>query len=192
MNCSDFKRLVTKNRSFRRFDQKGRISRARLRKLVDLARLTPSAGNIQPLKYLISNEPQRNAKIFACLAWASYLTSWSGPAASERPTAYIIMLADRSLKPDCACDLGIAAQTIMLGATAAGLGGCMLGSLQRERLRRVLKIAKRYEILLVLALGQPAEKVVLERAQAGQIRYWRDQRGRQHVPKRTLQEIILE
>jgi len=140
---------------------------------------------------MLSGEPKRNARIFPCLGWAGYLRPWQGPAEGERPAAYIVILGDNTLRRDCQYDAGIAAQSIMLGAAARGLGGCMIGSIQRERLRQILKIPGRYEVLLVLALGKPAEKVVLEKAKDGNIKYWRDSKDVHHVPKRSLKEIIL-
>jgi len=90
------------------------------------------------------------------------------------------------------CDHGIAAQSILLGAAEKGLGGCMIGTVQREELRNALDIPARYEILLVLALGKPREKVVIEAADnTGDIKYWRDSQGTHHVPKRPLDELCL-
>jgi nitroreductase len=191
MNISAFKQLVIKNRTYRRFDQRFCIRRSLLRALVDLGRLSASGGNIQPLKYMLACDPAQNALIFPCLAWAGYLKSWPGPAEGERPTAYIVILGDTALRRECQYDAGIAAQSIMLGAAALGLGGCMIGSIRRDLLRATLKVAKRYEMLLVLALGRPAEKVVLGKVRGGNIKYWRDSKSAHHVPKRSLKEIVL-
>ncbi len=184
--------LITRNRSYRRFDQSVAVSLDTLRELVDLARLSASAANRQPLKYILSADPEKNARIFPCLGWAGYLTDWGGPAEGERPTAYIIILGDQTISEDVGCDHGIAAQSIMLGATERGLGGCMIGSIKRLPLRQALDIPDRYQILLVLALGKPAETVVLETVGAdGDIKYWRDASGVHHVPKRPLDELII-
>lgn len=191
MRINTFKTLVVKTRTFRRFDQAHRVKRAELLDLVDLARLSASGGNLQPLKFILSCDPKRNARIFPCLAWAGYLKAWGGPFKGERPAAYIIILGDTTIRREFGCDHGIAAQSIMLGATVKGLGGCIIGSIKRERLRDVLAIPVKYEILLVLALGRPMEKVVLEAVQDGNIKYWRDAKGRHHVPKRSLREIVL-
>ncbi len=189
---SDFRDLVLRNRTYRRFDESHPISRETLVKLVDLARCTASASNLQPLKYILSNDPEANAKIFRCLAWARYLEDWDGPQPGERPSAYIVILVDEAIAKDWWCDDGIAAQTILLGAVEKGLGGCMLGAIQRDRLRKELDISEHLKIRLVLALGRPAEKVVLENAQPdGDIRYWRDEAGVHHVPKRGLEELIV-
>ncbi|MBI2441119.1 MAG: nitroreductase family protein [Lentisphaerae bacterium] len=187
-----FKTLVAKTRTVRRYYQEQQVKRSQLLDLVNLARLSPSGGNLQPLKFILSCNRKRNARIFPCLAWAGYLKSWSGPVEGERPAAYIVILGDTVIRRDFGCDHGIAAQSIMLGAATMGLGGCMIGSIQRERLRKALAIPEKYEILLVLALGRPKEKVVLETVKDGDIKYWRDARGRHHVPKRSLRELVLK
>ena len=159
---------------------------------MDLARCSGSAANLQPLKYTLSCGPERNAAIFPHLVWAGYLEDWDGPAEGERPSAYIAILGDTEIAPSFGCDHGIAAQSILLGATEKGLGGCMVGSIDRKGLRKTLGIADRYEILLVLALGKPRETVVVDPVGAsGDIRYWRDSAGTHHVPKRPLDEIIV-
>ncbi|PKO20349.1 MAG: nitroreductase [Chloroflexi bacterium HGW-Chloroflexi-1] len=184
--------LIHKNRSYRRFHQEVPVSLETLRALVNLARLSASAGNLQPLKYILSCDPETNARIFPHLAWAGYLADWGGPAEGERPAAYIIILGDTEICKSFGCDHGIAAQSIMLGATERGLGGCIIGSIDRNGLRQTLGIPDRHQILLVLALGKPREIVVLEEVgPAGDIRYYRDAEGVHHAPKRSLDELIL-
>jgi nitroreductase len=184
--------LVTKNRSYRRFDEHFVITRKVLTELVDLARLTASAANKQPLKYFLSCDRQTNADIFGCLAWAAYLPEWPGPTEGERPSAYIIMLGDKDISASYNYDNGIAAQTILLGAVDKGLGGCMLAGVQRPKLREILNIPEKYEILLVIALGKPIETVIIEPVKAdGDIKYWHDGEGKHHVPKRSLDEVII-
>jgi len=184
--------LILKNRSYRRFYEEVDIKLETLEEFVDLARLSASARNAQPLKYILSCDRHKNSLIFPHLAWAAYLKSWSGPAEGERPSAYIIILGEREISRFVDCDAGIAAQSILLGATEKGLGGCMIASVDREELRKVLEIPPRYEILLVLALGKPKEKVVIETVgPSGDTKYWRDDEGVHHVPKRPLDEIII-
>jgi len=185
--------LITKNRSYRRFFQEVAIERQTLRELVDLARLSASGGNLQPLKYILSCDRQKNALIFPHLAWAGYLKDWPGPCEGERPSAYIIILGDTEIAKSFGCNHGIAAQSILLGATEKGLGGCIIASIQREELRKALDMPPRYEILLVVALGKPKETVVIETVgPAESIKYWRDNKDVHHVPKRALDDIILD
>ena len=186
------KGLILKNRSYRRFFQEKPIKLEILRELVDLARLSPSASNLQPLKYILSNDPKKNALIFPHLAWAGYLKGWSGPSEGERPSAYIIILGDTKISKSFGCDHGIAAQTILLGGTEKGFGGCVIGSIDEEGLRKALEIPNHFEILLVIALGKPKEKVKVEKVgPSGDIKYWRDKEGIHHVPKRNLDDIII-
>jgi len=185
--------LIIKNRSYRRFHQEVIIEYEILRELVDLGRLSASAANMQPLRYILSCDSKKNALIFQYLAWAMYLKDWSGPAEGERPSAYIIILEDKQIEHPLHCDHGIAAQSILLGATEKGLGGCIIGAINKPKLRQVLNIPERYEIILVLALGKPREKVVIEKLKPdGSIKYWRDSKGVHHVPKRALDDIILQ
>jgi nitroreductase len=186
------KDLVTKNRSYRRFYHDKPVTKKQLEDLVDLARLSPSTANLQPLKFVISCTPKKNEMIFSCLAWAGYLKDWPGPEEAERPAGYIIILGDTEIMRDFSCNHGIAAQSILLGATEMGFGGCMIGSIQRKRLAELLRIPDRYEILLVLAIGEPKERVVITEAKDGEIKYWRDANKTHHVPKRSLNEIILD
>jgi nitroreductase len=184
--------LVLRNRSYRRFDEEARVERGTLRELVDLARHSGSAMNLQPFKYMLSCDPERNAAIFPHLAWAGYLKDWDGPAQGERPSAYIVILGDTQIARSFGCDHGIAAQSILLGAVERGLGGCMISAIDHKGLRKALAIADRYKVLLVIALGKPKETVVVEPVGAsGDIRYWRDADGTHHVPKRSLDEIII-
>lgn len=160
------KDMVLKTRSYRRFHQDIVIKSETLRELVDLARLSASAANRQPLKYVLSCDPGKNNMIFKHLSWAGYLKEWTGPKAGERPSAYIVVLGDREISQSFGHDAGIAIQNILLGATEKGLGGCIIGSIRREGLRIALDVPERFEILLVLVLGV------------------------HHVPKQRLDDII--
>lgn len=186
------KDLILRNRSYRRFYQSERISKTQLLDWVDLARNSASARNAQPLKYLLSTEETLNAEIFEHLAWAGYLTQWPGPEEGERPSAYIIMLYDTRISGNYLCDDGIATQSILLGATEAGFGGCIIYSVNRSQLRATLSLPDHFEIVQVLALGKPKETVVLEVIKEGDVKYWRDENQVHHVPKRPLEEIIVE
>jgi nitroreductase len=186
------KELVLAARSCRRFHQGRAVPLQDLQDLVDMARLTPSAANLQPLKYVLSASPEINAAIFPCLGWAAYLKDWPGPEEGERPAAYIVLLGDTAISDNVEWDHGIAAQTIQLGATEKGLGACMLGSLNRNKLRQILDLPEGLDILLVLALGVPAETRTLEPVGTdGSIKYYRDETEVHHVPKRSLAEVLV-
>lgn len=187
-----FNEIVEKNRSYRRFNEKQAITKDELKDLVNMARLIPSAQNLQPLKYIIAEEPAKCAIIFQSLFWAGYLTDWAGPEPGQRPSAYIIIVSDREISKSVKWDHAIAAQTILLGATSKGFNGCIIGSANKDRLSRDIKIPDTYEIELVIALGYPVEKIILEDIEPGSsIKYYRDSQGNHHVPKRKLADIII-
>jgi nitroreductase len=190
----DFSQLVRASRSVRRFRQDAAVEGATLEWLADLARFCPSARNAQPLKYVLVNDPAMCATIFPSLAWAGYLKDWPGPAEGERPAAYVAMLQDHRVADSVDCDHGIAAQTILLGAVSRGLAGCILGAIDRKALAVTLGLAEHFTVLLMLALGQGAETVLVDDlddpTDKTAIRYWRDAESRHHVPKRTLDHLI--
>ncbi|MDX9780673.1 MAG: nitroreductase family protein [bacterium] len=185
------KTLLLKNRSYRRFYPEPALSEAELKDLIEAARFSPSARNDQPLKYLILHSRKACNAIFPFLAWAGYLSQWPGPSESERPTSYIIMLLDKQISDQADTDAGIACQSIMLSAVEKGFGGCILGAIQREGIRRIFNIDQAYEIRYVIALGKPSESVVTETHRNGNTRYYRSEDGTHHVPKRSREELIL-
>ena len=159
---------------------------------MDLARKIPSAGNRQLLRYVLCCSPEVTSKIFETLGWAGSLPDWPGPEAGERPTAYIVIVTDQFSWDWIRVDLGIAAQTVLLGAVAKGLGGCMLGNVRKETLRQVIGLNEGLEILLVIALGKPIEEVVLEDVSEGEATtYYRSDDKVHHVPKRRLEDLVL-
>lgn len=185
--------LIPRARTVRKFRENQPVTTETLRSLVDLARLSPSAANLQILKYCLSNTPERNRVVFENLAWAGYLKDWPGPAEGERPAAYILQMSDEQAGAAREVDAGLALQSMVLGAASRSLGTCILGSVNRSRLQETLKLPSRYRILYVLALGAPAEEVKVEpMGPDGDVRYWRDEEGIFHVPKRSLEDLIVE
>jgi nitroreductase len=185
------KDLIQKNRSYRKFRPDKAVKREVLINLIDMARFAPSSKNRQPLKYILVTNYDECEFVFSHLKWAWYIRDWEGPAAEERPKAYIIMLLDTQLNDRADFDAGIAAQTILLGATEKGLGGCIVRTVNRYELGKYYDLDPHLEIVLVIALGEPAEEIQLEEDdRAGNMEYWRDDNGVHHVPKRPLNELI--
>ncbi|MDD4223058.1 MAG: nitroreductase family protein [Candidatus Cloacimonetes bacterium] len=184
--------LVKKNRSYRRFDEERRFSREELLALIDHARLAPSAMNLQPLRYRLVYSPEECGSLFPHTRWGGYLKDWSGPQPGERPAAYLLMCLPHNAGRMQFVDTGIAGQSILLAAAEQGWGGCMLGSVDKDEVHRIFSLPEELEIVLAIALGVPAEKIVLnEIGRQGGIEYWRDEAGIHHVPKRKLDELIL-
>ncbi len=183
--------LIKKNRSYRRFDASVRILDETLIELIDLARQASSARNGQALKYLLLNKKEDCDFVFPLLSWAGYLADWDGPSEDERPTAYIVVLKDTEITSNIHCDHGLAIQNILLGAVEKGFGGCIIGAVKKEAVQSHFNIPEHLEIMYILALGKPSEAVVLEDMKDNDIKYWRDENNIHHVPKRSLEEIII-
>ena len=182
--------LVKRARSYRRYDPTKAVSTDDLKEFVEAARLTPSAGNLQRLRYLALTEKSEVLTLTKEVKWAGYLPDWDGPSDAEAPAAYLILLSPESTGVS-QIDVGIAAETILLAAAEKGVGGCMILNFPREALTERYKLAGKYRIELVISLGVPAEKVELEEMKGDNVRYYRDQNDVHRVPKRALSEVFL-
>jgi len=184
--------LIRKNRSYRRFHEEKEISLSVLENLVDLTRYCASGRNLQPLKYFLSSDPKLNKLIYPSLVWAGYLPHWHGPEAGEQPAAYIVICEDAMISSEASFDVGIAAQTISLGAMGLGIGSCIILSFNKLDLTYLFHLEEYMKPVMVIALGYPKEKVVIEQLEDGDsVKYWRDEDEVLHVPKRKLEDIII-
>ena len=179
---------ITSRRTIRKYVQKD-VPQEVLLRCVDAARLSPSGANRQPLKYVIVNDQELIKEVFGTLSWARYLPDYQ-PSDHEMPRAYIVVVLDRNIHENAGHDAGIAAMSISMVAYDEGLGSCILGSVNREKLKVILKVPDGLDIVLVVALGYPAENPVADEVKAGDIKYWLDENGVLHVPKRNLKEVV--
>ena len=187
------KDLVYQNRSYRAFDESRPITAENMRALIDLARPVASGMNKQPLRYRIVSEKAELAKMLTNTRYAGAL-SIKLPPEGQKPTGFIVIFNDTETNsPDFLSfkDCGIAAQTILLGAAEMGFGGCMLASFDPVRLNEDLGIPARYQPVLAIALGTPAETVMVEDADEITAPYYRDEQNVHHVPKRKLEDVLL-
>ena len=179
---------IVERRTVRKYT-KGSVPKDVLEKCVDAARLSPSGMNRQPLKYIIVNDEKLLAKVFSTTSWAGYLPDY-GPSEEEMPRAYIIVLLDKEIRKSCGHDAGIAVMSISMVAYEEGLGSCILGAIERAKLRSVLKIPDNLEIVLAVALGYPAENPIVDKVKDDDIKYWLDNNDVLYVPKRELKDIV--
>ena len=179
---------VAKRRTIRKYKQEG-VPEEVLVRCVDAARLSPSAANRQPLKYIIVNDRGLLRPVFSTLSWAGYLPDYQ-PSEEEMPRAYIAILLDKEIRKDPGDDAGIAAMSISMVAHDEGLGSCIVGAVDREGLRKVLNVPENLDIVLVVSLGYAAENPVTDKVIEGDIKYWLDKDGVLHVPKRSFKEVV--
>jgi len=184
--------LIKKNRSYRRFYEEEEMDLNLLKSLVNLARFSASARNMQSIRYKIINDANTKLQLFPLLKWAGYLEHWDGPIEGERPSAYILLLNDEIVSNNYYCDDGLMTQNITLGAVKKGFGACIIAAIDRPRLRALLNIDDKYKIIHIIALGKPKEEIVLEDIdETESIKYWRDSKAVHHVPKRKLDDLII-
>lgn len=186
--------LMISTRTVRRFREDIPVSGDTLEKLVELTRYCASGRNAQPLRYLAVTSEEERDKIFPLLKWAGYFQDWDGPEPGERPVAYLVQCLDTAYGADCLCDDGLQLEAITLGMHTLGLGGCIIKAFNRPALEKAFGLNSRYVPRYVLAIGYPAEKVVLEDMSGekdADFKYFRTPDGVHHVPKRPLTELLL-
>ena len=195
MTYPDVFSLTHAARSIRAFDPSRPIDSDTLRYLVDCARLTPSAENLQPLKYRIV-EGDEAARILPLTRWAGYLKDKQLPPDGMAPSGYIVICHDLAVcerSEYSTMDAGIAAQTVNLAARERGFGTCMIGSFEHDAVAELLLLPRTVEPLLVIALGTPAEApIICSLPSDGSTRYFRDDADLHFVPKRSLEEVLIK
>lgn len=179
---------IVERRTVRKYTKES-VPKDVLEKCMDAARLSPSGMNRQPLKYIIINDEKLLEKVFGTTSWAGYLPDYQ-PSEEEMPRAYIIVLLDKEIRKNCGHDAGIAVMSISMVAYEEGLGSCILGAIERAKLRRILNVPDNLEILLAVALGYPSENPIVDKVKNGDIKYWLDNDNVLHVPKRELKDIV--
>ena len=181
--------LIISRRSIRQFKQEP-VSRYILQKFINASRLAPSAANRQPLEFVVVDEEKIRKEVFTCLKWAAYIAPEGNPKPGHEPVAYIVVLVNSEIREKgFEWDVGAAIENMILAALEKGIGSCWLLSVDREKLREILNIPENYKIDSVLALGYPDENPVIEDMKDS-IKYWKDQAGQLHVPKRKLEDVI--
>ncbi|MHA2183025.1 MAG: nitroreductase family protein [Promethearchaeota archaeon] len=187
-----FEEIIYQRRTIRRFKQDP-VPLDTLKKLVDYARVAPMAKNVQALDFIIVVNPEIREKLFPLVGWAGSLPpDQRTPEKGREPTAYIIILVNNDVKPAYVdFDVGAAAENILLGAVNFGLGSCWMGNVRFQKLKALLEVPDFYVIKQVISLGIPDEESTMEPF-SDSYKYWKDEKGNMHVPKRDLEDIIFK
>jgi nitroreductase len=140
---------IRKRKSIRSYEA-APVASEKLIKLLEAARLAPSAGNIQPWRFILVLDPQKRKRIAKGCRFGHFL--------AESPIV-IVGCADQKASPRWhAMDTCIAMQNLVLAATGEGLGTCWIGSFNEKTIRGMLKVPNHLKIVALLALGYPREK----------------------------------
>ncbi|MFW6176272.1 MAG: nitroreductase family protein [Thermoplasmatota archaeon] len=174
---------IKKRRSIRKFKDES-VDREILKKCVNAGRLSPTAANLQPLKFLTITKKLN--RVFSATSWGGYL-DWD-PKEKNMPRAYIAILKDR--EKGWEIDVGLAAQSVCLTAVNEGLGTCILGAIDKEKLSSLLPIPDGFELKLLIALGYPDENSeVVE--DSDNVEYYYEGNTLK-VPKKPIEDIWIE
>ncbi|WP_449024805.1 nitroreductase family protein [Peptostreptococcus stomatis] len=188
----NFKELVKSNRTCRRYDGTKSITRQDLLDLVDLVRYAPCGKNKQALRFALVADEETKAKVFDNIFWAGYLRDWDGPVEGERPGGYILAFEDSNYGKAMTEDIGIAAQTLGLGARAEGKAVCIFRAYRENEIKEALGLGDNLKLVLVVAVGYPLEEVVIDDIHEGDdIKYYRDQDQVHHVPKIVTEDLLI-
>ena len=182
---------ILERRTIRKFKQ-DKISDDILKKLLNAGRVAPSAGNIQPLKYVLVTSDDNVARVFDNVKWAAYIAPEGDPKEGERPTAYICILVDKDIRKDYyQIDIGLAAENIMLSAWEENIGCCLMGAIDRDNISNILDIDNdRYILDSVIALGYINQEAIFKDTD-NSIKYYLED-DILHVPKRKMDDILLK
>ncbi|MBD5370226.1 MAG: nitroreductase family protein [Bacteroides sp.] len=194
MEFESLRELMKSARSVRRFQEDREVSRETLERLVELVRYCPSGRNAQSLRYIAVTSAEDREKLFPLLKWAGYFPEWDGPEPGERPAAYLIQCIDTHFGSNCLCDDGLQLEALTLGARTLGLAGCIIKAFNAPKVSEAFMPDSRYVPCYVMALGYPVEQVVIEDMPEGDdadFKYYRTADGVHHVPKRPLDEFML-
>lgn len=183
---------VKKRRTIRRFAGEP-IKIEILKRLVEAARLAPSGGNRQPLEFIVVSDPERVKRVAEHVYWAAYIKPEGNPPPGSGPRAFIATLVNEQIAPDGApYDVGAAVMSMILAAYAERIGSCWMASIDRESIMKILNVPEKgWKLDNMLALGFPDESPVVENFK-GSVKYWKDEKGTLHVPKRALEDILHE
>ncbi len=190
MNFEDIKNLVVQTRCTRRFKADYKVDTKDIKEIIDLARQISSAKNMQPLKYIIANDKKSFEIVHKPIKWASHLKEWN-QSEDEKPSAYIVILNDTSIKGYAMVDLGSSIQTIMLALNAKGLSGCLLASIDKELYKKEFDLAENLEPMLAIAIGKGDEDIKIVDVKKD-TNYYRDENDTHCVPKRDLNDILVK
>lgn len=189
------KDLIIKNRSYRGYDESYAFTREQMENYVDGARLCASSVNIQPLKFFMAWQKDDVDKLRSRVRWAKQLPQMTLPHPGMCPTGFIVICQDKNISDNLnrfMKDIGIVAQSMLLMAAEEGLGGCMIGSFGAQDVKEGLGLPDNLQPMLVVALGRPAETIVLtEVGEDGNTAYYRDENDVHYVPKRSLEDILI-
>lgn len=183
--------LLKTRRTYRRFEQK-EIKQDIIEEILLSARLASSAANRQPLSYIVVKEADKVADVFAYTRWAGALPPELGqPKENERPVLFIAVVQNLNINRDCDTDAGLAIGNMTLAAWNHGVGSCIIGACNKEKLSEMFGLTEEQKLHTVVAFGYPShESHIVDMEEKGDCKYFLDEKKDYFVPKRKLEDVV--
>lgn len=183
--------LLATRRTYRRFEQKA-VSQEIIGDILVAARLASSAANRQPLSYIVVKDADKVQKVFEQTRWAGYLPPEVGqPKDDEQPVLFIAVVQNLDINRDCDTDAGLAISNMTLAAWNHGVGSCIIGACNKEKLSEMFGLTEEQKLHTVVAFGYPShESTVVDAEKDGDIKYYVDEKKDYLVPKRKLEDVV--
>jgi len=162
------------------------VPREAVERILDAGRLAPSARNTEPWHFIAVTEAEKRKRLAAGL-YAKFI--------AQAPLA-IVVLGDKKASSDWyVVDASLALENIVLAAVNEGLGTCVVGSFNEADVKEMLKIPANLEVIAIIAVGYPKEKLDLTRKLLQLVRNRKiltevaseEEYGKPFVPKTWLQ-----
>jgi len=158
----DFLELVASRQSDRAYDKNRMVEQEKLDRILEAARLSPSACNAQPWRFIVVTNEELSVKVgkaTAGLGMNKFAKDAPVHILIVEESANITSLLGSKIKDKHfpLIDIGIAAAHITLAAEAEGLGSCILGWFDEKELKHILGIPSSKRLLLDIAIGYPVK-----------------------------------
>lgn len=149
----DYYEVIRKRRSIRAYENRD-VEEDKLKRILEAARIAPSAANIQPWRLIVIRKMEAKQKLKAAYARPWF---WTAPVVicACGITSEAWKRSDGKTYLDV--DVAIAMDHLILAATAEGLGTCWIGAFDPTEVKRILNLSPEIEPIALTPLGYPAE-----------------------------------
>ena len=163
MEMNDFLQLAASRQSDRAYDKSRPVEKEKLERILEAARLAPSACNAQPWKFVVIDDPELSVQVGKATAGLGM-----NKFAKDAPVHILIVEESMNITSFLGAkikdkyfpliDIGIAAAHITLAAESQGLGSCILGWFDEKEIKRLTGIPSGKRLLLDITIGYPVKE----------------------------------
>lgn len=186
-----FFELAEKSRTARSFVSSRAVPEEDLMLIVDTARISPSARNLQRVRYAVITGENADG-MFNNISLGGALKAEEKPTYADRAPAYIALLAPKTdTDPNLYIDIGIASEAVTLAARSLGYSTCIIRSFKPDYLASCIDTEK-YSTVVVIAVGVSREVAEVRNVTEGESLMYFKENGKHIVPKLSLDSVLLK